>query len=105
MGEGQIAAAAQETAMKLLNSDNKVQSSEASDVIAIATNETRVKNDSADRTNQTAIYTQSDLIRRLEKLNRSMQEILISGPKGTNISAVYAKTAVMPSISPALRYR
>ncbi len=63
MGEGQIDAAAQETAMKLINSDNKVQSSGDSDVIAIATNET---------------WAQNDLIRRYEKLNRSMQEVLIS---------------------------
>jgi uncharacterized protein (DUF362 family) len=67
-------------------------------VTAIAINETGAKNDSADRTSQTAIYTQNDVIRRYEKLNRSMQELLISGVKGTNISAVYAKIAVKPSI-------
>ena len=82
MGEGQIAAAAQETAMKLLNSDNKVQSSGASDMIAIATNETGAKN---------------DLIRQNEQNNSSLQEVLM---KGTNISALYAKTAVRPSIPP-----
>lgn len=99
MGDGQIASAAQETAMKLLNSHPQAQSLGSSDMITV--NGTWAKNDSAEETNQSATDASNagptDIDRRWEELNRKLDK---SGVKGTNISAVYAKTTVEPSIQP-----
>ncbi|HQE87786.1 MAG TPA: DUF362 domain-containing protein [Methanothrix sp.] len=46
------------------------------------------------------VHYSSDISRRWEKINADMRQIGVSGVKGTSISAVYANTSAMRSISP-----
>lgn len=102
LGDGQVASAVQETAAKLFSSDKQAQSSGASDTIGF--NGTYANNSSVEEANQSTTDDASDdpnnIIRLQEKINRERQEIVMSGVKGTNISAVYVGTAVMRSIPP-----
>lgn len=46
------------------------------------------------------VHYSSDINRRWEKINADMRQIQVSGVHGTSISAVYANTSAMRSISP-----